>query len=475
MAAGQGFKTFVTGEVLTSGDVNGYLMQGINVFASTAARDAAITAPAEGQFAFTKDTNSLWYYDGAAWVASGATGDIEGVTAGIGISGGGTSGTVTVTNSMATAIDAKGDLVPGTGADTFARLAVGANDTILTADSTAATGMKWAAASVSVSKSSINEILNGDFFINQREFTSNTTDGSYNFDRFLQKNSGGTTTVTPQVFAGGEPIAGAEGVNFLQSITASHSAAGDFAYISQRIENVRTLAGGNIVISFYAKANTGTPKVGVQIVQNFGTGGSPSAEVSTPISAVTLTTSWTRYQVTVAAPSLSGKTFGTTANTSYVALNLWQSAGSTFATQASSIGIQNYTLSLWGIQVEAGTSATSFQTATGTQAGELLACQRYFYNMKQNFMMVGQAKATNNARGMGKLPVTMRVEPTLTLGAWRIYYATSDTDASVSATTETAAKDSIWIQQTTSSVLTAGQAIFFINYSSTLNTANAEL
>ena len=144
MAAGQGFKTFVTGEVLTSGDVNGYLMQGINVFTNATARDAAITAPAEGQFAFTKDNNSLWYYDGAAWVASGATGDIEGVTAGVGISGGGTSGTVTITNSMATAIDAKGDLVPGTGADTFSRLAVGANDTVLTADSSTATGLKWA-------------------------------------------------------------------------------------------------------------------------------------------------------------------------------------------------------------------------------------------------------------------------------------------------------------------------------------------
>ena len=86
----------------------------------------------------------MWYYDGAAWVSSGATGDIEGVTAGIGISGGGTSGTVTVTNSMATAIDAKGDLVAGTGADTFARLAVGANNTVLTADSAEATGLKWA-------------------------------------------------------------------------------------------------------------------------------------------------------------------------------------------------------------------------------------------------------------------------------------------------------------------------------------------
>jgi hypothetical protein len=144
MAAGLGFKDFVTGEVLTAADVDGYLMQGIWVFTNATARDAAVTSPQEGNFAFTKDNNSLWYYDGAAWVASGATGDIEGVTAGIGISGGGTSGTVTVTNSMATAIDAKGDLVAGTGADTFAKLTVGANNTVLTADSSEATGLKWA-------------------------------------------------------------------------------------------------------------------------------------------------------------------------------------------------------------------------------------------------------------------------------------------------------------------------------------------
>jgi riboflavin synthase len=145
MAAGLGFKDFTTGEVLTAADVDGYLMQGIWVFATTTARDAAVTAPSEGNFAFTKDTNSLWYYDGAAWVASGATGDIEGVTAGTGISGGGTSGTVTITNSMATAIDAKGDLVVGTAADTFSRLAVGATaGQVLTVDSAEATGMKWA-------------------------------------------------------------------------------------------------------------------------------------------------------------------------------------------------------------------------------------------------------------------------------------------------------------------------------------------
>ena len=77
------------------------------------------------------------------WITNDV-GDITAVTAGTGISGGGTSGAVTITNSMATAIDAKGDLVVGTGADAFSRLAVGANDLLLTAASGEATGLKYA-------------------------------------------------------------------------------------------------------------------------------------------------------------------------------------------------------------------------------------------------------------------------------------------------------------------------------------------
>jgi hypothetical protein len=76
------------------------------------------------------------------WVTNDV-GDITGVTAGTGISGGGTSGTVTVTNSMATAIDAKGDLIAGTGADTFDRLAVGTNGQTLVANSSTSTGLEW--------------------------------------------------------------------------------------------------------------------------------------------------------------------------------------------------------------------------------------------------------------------------------------------------------------------------------------------
>lgn len=84
-----GFKVFSTGEVLTAADVNDYLMeQSIGIFADATARDAQITSPIEGQFAYLSDTNALFYYDGSAWASYIGDGDITGVT----ITTAGTSG-----------------------------------------------------------------------------------------------------------------------------------------------------------------------------------------------------------------------------------------------------------------------------------------------------------------------------------------------------------------------------------------------
>ncbi len=81
MAAGSGFKTFVTGDILTASDVNSYLMsQTVMVFASSAARSSAITSPEEGMITFLKDTNSTEYYSGTAWVAIGGGGGASGLT-----------------------------------------------------------------------------------------------------------------------------------------------------------------------------------------------------------------------------------------------------------------------------------------------------------------------------------------------------------------------------------------------------------
>jgi hypothetical protein len=107
MAAGQGFKTFTSGEVLTAADVNGYLMQGVGVFTDAANRDAEITSPQEGQFAYLKDTNVTTYYTGSAWANLDTTG---------------------MTNPMTTT----GDTIYSSSGSTPARLGIGSTGQVLT-------------------------------------------------------------------------------------------------------------------------------------------------------------------------------------------------------------------------------------------------------------------------------------------------------------------------------------------------------
>jgi hypothetical protein len=110
-----------------------------------------------------------------AWI-NNDQGDITEVQAGTGISvASGTGPIPVVTNTVATAYDAKGDLIVGTGADTFSRLAVGTNGHTLVADSAQTTGLKWAAPS---SPSFVGAIA----YLNANQAIPNTAETAVNWD-----------------------------------------------------------------------------------------------------------------------------------------------------------------------------------------------------------------------------------------------------------------------------------------------------
>jgi hypothetical protein len=269
--------------------------------------------------------------------------------------------------TLGDAIDASlVDLKGGTTGQVLSKASGTDMDFTWVAAASAATSLGYAAGK--------NKIINGDFSINQRSFTS-TTGAAYGFDRWSSGATGGTATYSAQTFTPGTaPVAGYEAANFARMVTSGQSAAGDFAYVWQRIEDVRSFAGQTITVSLWAKASTGTPKVGISIEQFFGTGGSSAVITST--TPVTISTSWARYSVTVAIPSLSGKTIGTGGS---LGIGVMTSAGTSLSAAGyPAVGVQNATIDFWGVQAEAGSTATAFQTASGSIAGELALCQRYY-------------------------------------------------------------------------------------------------
>jgi hypothetical protein len=262
-----------------------------------------------------------------------------------------------------------------------------------------------------------NKIINGDMGINQRNFTSTTTSGAFGYDRWFINASDGTVTYSAQTFtAGAAPVAGYEAANFARVQVTGQTLANANAQFRQRIEDVRKVTPGqNWTISFYAKAATGTPKAYVELEQSFGTGGSPSANVIIAGSQVTLSTSWARYSLVVAVPSISGKTVGTT-TPGNVNLNMWLSAGSDNNARTGSLGIQTNTFDIWGVQVEYGSKATPFQTATGTIQGELAACQRYYIRTLSNQLSSNYGLGFGNSSTQIFLQVQipeMRTTPTV--------------------------------------------------------------
>jgi len=264
-----------------------------------------------------------------------------------------------------------------------------------------------------------NKFLNSDFSIWQRgvgTFTKITGNEVYTADRWVISNDAGTITCAQQTFTPGTaPVAGYEGQYFARITTTASSS--NALYLIQKIEDVRSFAGQTVTLSYWAKVSSGTVTNSPLAIQAFGSGG--SGDVVTSLSSSTITTAWTRFTHTVAIPSISGKTVGTSSSLQMQVLRVGVSA----------------TIDIWGVQIEAGSVATAFTTATGTLSGELMACQRYYYRIAgQSYQVLlanTVARSTGNMYGTMKHPVTMRTQPsfgssTVNSTDFNIQYAGSD-------------------------------------------------
>jgi hypothetical protein len=253
-----------------------------------------------------------------------------------------------------------------------------------------------------------NKIINGDFSEWQRGDGSFTSNG-YTADQWRAVTSGSTYTLYRSAFALGQTDVPGEPKNYLTMTVTSSAGASNYAYLQTPLEDVRTLAGQTATFSLYAKADA-SKNIAIEFLQYFGTGGTPSANVTAiGVTTLALTTSWQRFDATVNIPSISGKTIGTDENTSYLAMRIWMDAGSDYNSRTNSLGQQSGTFNLALVQLEAGETATPFDQRP--LSVELILCQRYY----QSCFIWGHVCSvwTNTLYTTLRLPVTMRATPAL--------------------------------------------------------------
>lgn len=295
-------------------------------------------------------------------------------------------------------VDAKGDLIAASAADTPARLAVGNNGEILVPDSSTSTGLRWQPNQTAGK----NKILNSDMSIAQRGTSISVGSASWNtytLDRYKCYSGNTATTVSRDTSA-------PTGFSYSLKLQRPNGNTGtNSIIIGQIIEtaNCMPLQGQYVTFSFWIKkgANYSGGNVAVQLLTGTGTdqGGDPygwtGLTAAINDSSYSPTTSFVRIAYNCTLPS--------TAKELAVLIN-YTGSGTAGADDA---------IYITGVQLEAG-AVTSYQSATATYSTELAACQRYLPAIaaSNGEIYTGQAYSTTAALVPVIFPVTARVAPT---------------------------------------------------------------
>jgi hypothetical protein len=339
-----------------------------------------------------------------------------------------------------TIIDAKGDILTATAADTPARLAVGNNGETLVADSSTSTGLRYSAIP------GANLLANGSFDIWQRGTSGFSTNQAYSADRWFSYSLV-TATISQETSIVPDGATNALKVNI--------TSANGYANLQYAMEqsDVQKLRGKTITFSVYLRADAtynGSFNMSIQsnTTGNTQTGGTWSTVTGASTSHTPSTSAFTRISVTGTVPT----------NANGLAFYIGQNA--TLANNS------NYYIAL--AKAEIGSVATTWSRAGGgTIQGELAACLYYFNRLagESNGQMIsnGQCWSSTNAMASVEYPI-MRVAPTITYSTASFFSLQNATNSEVAITalaSYSIRRNSYKPDMTVASGLVAGNATTF--------------
>ena len=251
-----------------------------------------------------------------------------------------------------------------------------------------------------------NKIINGDFGVWQRGTSISSPAGfAYTADRWKFDDVATTGTISRQSFTPGQTAVSGNPQYFMR--IACTTAGGSPYRLLQPIEAPDAFSGQTFTLSFWAKTpDTGNISQIYLSQNNFASGARTDTKIDN--GTISLTSSWQKFVFTGTYPSTTGKTLNAS---TYASVEFYVSNGN------------SKTVDIAQIQLEAGSTATAFQTATGNPASELAACMRYFQRLIDGSVSTIERLSTGNATSTTaiecthRLVVPMRTAPTLSVSS----------------------------------------------------------